>query len=494
MQELFKGQEVTIDGADVPVTGLAYDSREVTPGVLFAALVGVESDGHGYIARAVEGGATSVLCERDVDTGSATRVLSGDARRSLALAARVFFDNPSAKHRSVGITGPNGKTTSAPLIAEVLRAGGLSSGIIGTLGVQYNEVSRETGFTTPESVELLRLLQEMVDAGVAGVVMEVSSHALSQRRVAGVEFDVGVFTNLTQDHLDYHESLDAYFEAKALLFRRNLKETGVGVVNLDDPRVATLMAPGMVGFSTRADSGAAVWLKDERHNAEGMMLQIETPRGVCALRSSLVGDFNVENILAAVATGVALDVSLDQIAAGVGRVPAVPGRLERVSVEGGASLPLVLVDYAHTPDALEKALKALRGITKGRLICVFGCGGDRDASKRGPMGAACAAHADWSVVTSDNPRTEDPETIAAAVVEGLEVAGARRGSVALQGGYEVELERERAIELAIESAGEGDCVLIAGKGHEQYQIIGKEKRWFDDREQGYEVLKSLNEG
>ena len=493
VRELFKGQAVQVSGDDVSVTGLVYDSRKVQPGVLFAALSGAASDGHDYIPKAIELGATAILCEREVETGQIPRVVAPDARHALALAAREFFDDPGSRLKTVGITGTNGKTTTAYLVGGMLEAAGVPTGIVGTLGAVFKGEIRETGLTTPESVPLLGLLNEMVDADVRAAVMEVSSHALLQHRAAGVGFDVGVFTNLTQDHLDYHKSLEDYFEAKALLLETHLKAGGVGVLNLDDPKVATLWGESTIGFSQSSSTGASVYLKSSELSSERTVLRIETPKGELEVRSALVGDFNVQNILAAVSVGIALELDLEAISCGLGAVEAVPGRLERVFVEGAEEQPLVLVDYAHTPDALEKALKAVRQITTGRLIVVFGCGGDRDSSKRALMGRVCALHSDWAVVTSDNPRSEDPGLIVEEILVGLKKSDAVVGANSNDGGYLVELDRALAIAIAIESAVEGDCVLIAGKGHEDYQIIGDSKIHFDDCEEALVVLRQRAE-
>ena len=493
MRELFQGQEVSISGDDVAIEALVYDSRKAKPGSLFAAFQGISSDGHAFIPKAIENGATAILCEREVDTQGATRIVAPDGRKALALAAKAFFANPSQSLKTVGITGTNGKTTTAHLLAEIFKAAQISPGVVGTLGVSYNGKQFETGLTTPESVDLVNYLREMADDGVGAVVMEVSSHALVQHRAAGVEFDVGIFTNLTQDHLDYHDSLEDYFEAKAQLFRTHLKSGGVGVINLDDSKVATLRSEATLGFSMKPDSDAEIKLLSQKLGARGTHLKIETPQGECEIQSQLVGDFNSQNMLAAVGAGIALGFCVETISEGLQSIRAVPGRLEKVNGAGHDKLPLVLVDYAHTPDALEKALGAVRSITEGRLICVFGCGGDRDPTKRAPMGRAATLNSDWALLTSDNPRTEDPQKIADAVIVGLEAAGACRGGLENRRAYEVELDRSVAIATAIKNASVADCILIAGKGHEDYQIIGTVKRSFDDRKEALKVLEKLRE-
>jgi UDP-N-acetylmuramoyl-L-alanyl-D-glutamate--2,6-diaminopimelate ligase len=473
----------------IVLTGLAYDSRRVEAGNLFAAWAGGRHDGHAHVGEAVARGAGLILCERPVDAAVPVCVVR-DVRRTLAEAARQFFDDPASHLRMVGITGTNGKTTTAHLVESVLAAAGVTPGIIGTLGLRYGGLLHETGLTTPESVDLVAALARMKAAGIRGVAMEVSSQALAQRRVAGVRYDVGVFTNLTQDHLDYHGTLDAYFAAKAELFHAYLKAGGVGVLNLDDARVASLAGPGRLGFSRRGAPDAAIRLASCALGVDGIRLEAQTPRGRLAVRSPLVGAFNVENILAALGVGLALELPTDAICRGIEALACVPGRLERVSRAGE---PLVLVDYAHTPDALEKALAVVREVTPGRVFCVFGCGGDRDPTKRAPMGRAAAGRASWSVLTNDNPRREAPEAIAAAVEEGLRAAGAIRSATPVVGGYWVELDRRRAIAHAVAAATPEDAVLVAGKGHEAYQIVGGTKHAFDDRHEARAALDARGE-
>ena len=486
MNELFRDQPVTITGPDVAVTGLAYDSRQVQPGFLFAALRGVTSDGHAHIGDAIARGAGCVLSEEPIEAESVTSIVSEDSRQALARAARVFFGDPAEQLTMVGVTGTNGKTTTALIVEGVLRAAGKRAGVIGTLGARFEGELTDTGLTTPQSVELVKLLGSMQESGATAAVMEVSSHALVQHRTSGVSFDVGVFTNLTQDHLDYHGSLDEYFEAKALLLRERLKEGGQAVINLDDPMVATLADERVIGFSRKGHSQARIRVVEERLTLHSIELTVEVDGETFEITSPLVGAFNVENILAAVGVALALGIAVDVVAEGLAEISAVPGRLERVSQ---ADEPLVVVDYAHTPDALEKALSVLRELTDNRLLCVFGCGGDRDARKRAPMGRAVGQIADVAVLTNDNPRTEDPQAIADAVIPGLEEAGMTEQDDSSLRGYRVELDRMRAIELAVRAAGPGDAVLIAGKGHEDYQIVGDEVRHFDDREAARRVLE-----
>jgi UDP-N-acetylmuramoyl-L-alanyl-D-glutamate--2,6-diaminopimelate ligase len=485
VHQLFAGLGETITGADVEAASLVYDSRRATPGACFAALPGARADGHAFVPQALAGGATSVVCERPVDCGRATRILVPDARLALATAARRFHGDPAARLVMVGVTGTNGKTTTTHVIEAILAAAGQRPAIIGTLGHRFEGDYVTTGLTTPESVDLVALVRALAERGATAVAMEASSHALHQHRVAGVDYDVGVFTNLTHDHLDYHGTLEAYFEAKAILFRERLKAGGRAVVNFDDAYGRKLAGPGVLFFSAAGDAGAGLRVQSQKLSGGGTELELVTPAGPLHLTSPLVGRFNVENVLAAVGVGLALGLAPAVITRGVAAVGAVPGRLERVS---GAGQPLVVVDYAHTPDALEKVLRAVRGITPGRVYCVFGCGGDRDPKKRAPMGELAARLADWSVLTSDNPRSESPAAIAAAVEAGLKQGGAVPSDAPAAGGYRVELDRARAIRLAIGAARPGDAVVVAGKGHETYQIVGGETRHFDDREEARAAL------
>ncbi|MBI5511901.1 MAG: UDP-N-acetylmuramoyl-L-alanyl-D-glutamate--2,6-diaminopimelate ligase [Deltaproteobacteria bacterium] len=482
VRELTQGIEAVVTGPDVEVRSLAYDSRRVEPGALFAALVGVQADGHAHVPAAIAKGAVAVLCERPVDVGSATTIAVPNSRQSLAQIGRRFFADPAAAMQTVGVTGTNGKTTTVHLLESVLAAAGMRPGIIGTLGTRFAGNDAATGMTTPESVDLLRLLAAMRDAGVRAVAMEVSSHALAQERVAGVDFDVGIFTNLTHDHLDYHGDLERYFAAKARLFTERLKADGAAVLNLDDPKVASLAgglpADQVLGFSLANNAAASVRVTNLRLSADGIDVDVRC-RGVpLSIHSPLVGRFNAANVVGAVAAAVALKIPAAAIRDGVAALARVPGRLDRVPAAGG---PVVLVDYAHTPDALAKALATVRELCRGRLICVFGCGGDRDPHKRPVMGETAARLADWTVVTSDNPRSEAPQAILAAIVAGCDRAGAATSDRVETRGYLVEADRAKAIERGGGAARPGDVVLIAGKGHETYQQVGTTKRPFDDR-------------
>lgn len=469
-----------IDGDDVEIASITADSRAVAPGALFVAVSGTAVDGHRFVSQAVKQGAAAVLVEREVEVPVA-RVQVDDSRLALALAARRFYGAPDEALTLVGVTGTNGKTTVATLLGGVLGATGADSAVLGTLGLRRGQASVETGLTTPGPVELARLLRELVDDGLGALAMEVSSHALDQHRVSGVSFDAAVFTNLSRDHLDYHGTMEAYFEAKARLFRQRRKPASVSIVNVDDEYGRRLVDEETWTYGL--GEGARVTMEHVTTDLDGIRGTVRSGGASFGIHSALVGAFNVSNLLAAVSTGLALGFSSQEVTDGIARVQAVPGRLERVSAAGQ---PLVLVDYAHTPDALEKALAVLRPLSVGRVICVMGCGGDRDVGKRPAMGAAAAQGASFTFVTNDNPRSEDPATIAQAIERGLANAGARRGEH-----YRVILDRAEAIEAAIREADAQDVVLIAGKGHEDYQIVGDERRHFDDREVARGVLAAF---
>jgi UDP-N-acetylmuramoyl-L-alanyl-D-glutamate--2,6-diaminopimelate ligase len=368
------------------------------------------------------------------------------------------------------VTGTNGKTSTVRMLESVLRAAGWRAGSIGTISVRYPDAEEPASLTTPESIDLQRILARMRDEGARGVALEVSSHALSLGRVHGLAFQVAVFTNLTQDHLDHHGDMAAYAEAKALLFGPE-HLAGTAVLNAADPSAARLAAVArahgrrVLTYARGAQARADVCSVAERVELAGSQLEVELAGERHALHLPLAGDFQVENALAAIGAGHALGLDWSAIRAGLERCPPVPGRLERVA----GSRPIVLVDYAHTPDALERVLSRVRSLARARLIAVFGCGGDRDRSKRAPMARAACAHADLVIATSDNPRSEDPDAILRDVAAGL------------SGAHEVIADRRRAIRRAIELAGPDDVVVIAGKGHEDYQIVGRTKHPFDDR-------------
>lgn len=469
------------------VTGVAYDSRKVTPGNLFVAVPGLRQDGRRYVRDALERGATAVVLEGDdvLADSAIGRVVVPSSREALARVADAYFGHPSRGLLVVGITGTNGKTTTSLLVDALLQAGGRETGLIGTIQYRIGAEPRTAGQTTPEAVELQSLLREMVDKGVSGVAMEVSSHALALHRVDGVEFDVAVFTNLTQDHLDFHLTFEAYRAAKARLFAllaAGAKRGRTAVINRDDQTGCSMVAGLPLAVITFGLAGGSDvkprWFVS---GIEGIKMDVDTPRGAVHIESPLVGEHNVMNLLAAVGVGLALRMDPHAIGQALGRVTAVPGRFERVEV--GQPF-LVAVDYAHTPDALERVLTTARKLVGdgGRLGVVFGCGGDRDRGKRPLMGGIAARLADRVWVTSDNPRSERPEAIIAEIVAGVPLAGADPGR------HATIPDRKSAIRDALDWARAGDVVIIAGKGHETYQIIGSEVLLFDDREVARAVL------
>jgi UDP-N-acetylmuramoyl-L-alanyl-D-glutamate--2,6-diaminopimelate ligase len=479
---------------DVEIEALAYRSESVTAGALFFCVPGFTADGHDYAPDAVKRGAAALVCERPLGLGVPEVVVEG-VRASMAPLAAAFYGNPTHDLQVVGVTGTNGKTTTAFLVRHLLERAGTRTGLLGTIwsviGGHQDQVVR----TTPEAIELQRTFREMLDAGDAACVMEVSSHALDLHRADAIEFDCAVFTNLTQDHLDFHGTLEDYFGAKRRLFVPSTSTPPrVAVLNVDDDWGARLAqelaegghgAPVTFGIERDADLRA----RDVRSNASGTRFTYVTEDAEGAVTLPLPGLFNVSNALGALGATRALGVPLADAASSLASAPSVPGRLE--PVEEGQRFS-VLVDYAHTPDSLENVLAASRELLGqsggGRLVCVFGAGGDRDREKRPLMGAAARRLADHVVVTSDNPRSEDPNAIIAAILEGARAAEREgRGS-----SLEVEPDRRAAIERAVTLARDGDIVLIAGKGHEQGQEFeGGRKVPFDDREVAREALRAL---
>jgi UDP-N-acetylmuramoyl-L-alanyl-D-glutamate--2,6-diaminopimelate ligase len=465
------------DGS-VRLFGVRQDSRRVEAGDLFVARSGGKVSGGSFAEAAVERGAAALIVERGAplpDVG-VPMIEVADARRSLALAAEAVYGNPSRGLALVGITGTNGKTTTAWLVERALAGIGERPARLGTVGFAFGGQSDDSALTTPEADDISRYAARVRDAGGTHFVMEVSSIALTLERVRALHFKVSAFTNLTQDHLDFHASMTDYAEAKAQLFTALAPE--VSVLNVDDAFGAELAGRArgqVIRVSKRA--GADIHPAQIAVDAQGIRGTIATPSGQVSLESRLVGQHNLDNLLLALGVLAALGVDLEPAARALGAAAQVPGRMERCD-EAGDDV-LVLVDYAHTPDALERVLDATRSMTTGRVLCVFGCGGDRDPQKRPKMGQAVGSRADYALVTNDNPRSEDPRSIAAAIEVGV-----RQTS----GAYEVELDRAKAIERAVLMAGPKDVVLIAGKGHEPYQIIGAQKHEFDDRVEARRAL------
>ena len=456
---------------DPEILGITLDSRVVRHGWLFLAVRGARADGRAFIAGAFSRGAAAVVYEtngHEPDARSANAIPVKDLRQHVGTIASRFYDAPSTKLKVIGVTGTNGKTTTTHLLAQVLDRSERRCGLIGTLGCGFPGELDPSLHTTPDAVSVQRLLAEFVSAGARTVCMEVSSHALDQARVAGVAFDIAVFTNLTRDHLDYHGDMSAYAEAKARLF--DFPHLEAAVINADDSFGRELIERSrhrtrVVSFGLeRGDVRASV----VQPSVQGLAIQVTTPQGETELRSSLLGRFNAANLLAVLAVLLAAGLPLAEAAAVLGKAQPVAGRMERFG--GSSGQPLVVVDYAHTPDALEKALAALREHTRGRLLCVFGCGGDRDRGKRPQMGAIAEQLADVVILTNDNPRHEEPTAIIREISAGMGTTPT------------IVPDRTQAIRAALREALAGDIVLVAGKGHEDYQQIGDQRLPYSDRD------------
>ena len=454
--------------SNLEITGICYDSRAAKPGDLFVAVRGFAADGHRFISKAVENGASAVLCEIPPE-GKTPYIQVEDCRLGLALVSSAFFGYPSREMTMIGFTGTNGKTTSSYLMKHLLETKlHAKVGLIGTNGNMIGEKFLHSDRTTPESYELQKLFRQMADEGCTHVVMEVSSHALTLERVAGIHFSVGVFTNLTQDHLDFHGSMEAYAEAKRKLFRM----CDTGILNCDDPWEA-FMEEGATCRLYRysaADAKAELRAEEIRLYADRVQFTAVEDAVRVPTKLAIPGMFSVHNALGVLAAGRALGISLEDCSASLSDAKGVKGRVEVVPTDGDYS---ILIDYAHTPDALENVLKTLKPLTRGRLTVLFGCGGDRDRGKRPMMGRIAAANADFCIVTSDNPRTEEPQAIIDEIVEGMKDS---RTPV------KVICDRVEAIGWAIDNVAPGDVILLAGKGHEDYQEVGREKHHMDERE------------
>jgi len=472
-------------GEDPLIHGVTDDSRRVQPGWLFLAVQGTQVDGRRFVPQALEAGAAAVVAMTPAPgEAKAPWIVVPDTQRALGQLAHAFAGRPSDSMIVVGVTGTNGKTTAAWLIESMFRAAGRSTALLGTLHYRIGGETYPAPTTTASACRNAEMFALMRDQGVQAVAMEVSSHAIDQRRIEGIRFRAGVLTNITQDHLDYHKTMEEYTSVKQRFFTETIASTpdAVAVFNLDDEagrRFSRAYGGEQVGFSQTED--CRVRCLGAQVDLQGVRMRVSLDGQPLDLRSRLLGRFNVENILAAVAGGLASGLDCQSIAAGVEAAGGVPGRFQRID-EGQPFL--VAVDYAHTPDALERALANARELTAGRLILVFGCGGDRDATKRPKMGFAAGRAADYSILTNDNPRTEDPQAIARMAEEGL------RRSAPSPHAYEVTLDRRLAIQRALEMAEPGDFVLIAGKGHEDYQLIGSQRIHFDDRETARELLRA----
>jgi UDP-N-acetylmuramoyl-L-alanyl-D-glutamate--2,6-diaminopimelate ligase len=464
------------------VTAVAYDSRAVTAGSVFVALRGLQADGAAFARDAIAHGAVAVVSETEPPSGIAVPWISvSDARLALAALATAFYKDPSEKLTLVGITGTNGKTTTAYLLQSIFEAAGIRCGRIGTVGHRIGNREVEAARTTPEAPELQRMLRDMLAQGSGACVMEVSSHALVLRRADYLHFAAGVFTNLTRDHLDFHRDMEDYFVAKRRLFEL-LPPDAPGITNLDDRRGGAFAAAARKAVTYAIDATADVRPGPLSFSLEGLSFEIRTPRGSLQIRSGLVGRPNAYNILAAAATALALDLPFAAIERGIAALSHVPGRFELVSEPHDDVR--VVVDYAHTDDALKNLLETARPLATGRVITVFGCGGDRDRTKRPLMGAVAARLSDLVIVTSDNPRSENPDQIIEEIKRGIVMPSDRmKGPAGARATPHLAIaDRKAAIERAVHDARPGDLVLVAGKGHEKYQVIGDRVLPFDDVE------------
>jgi UDP-N-acetylmuramoyl-L-alanyl-D-glutamate--2,6-diaminopimelate ligase len=483
---LFPGSRLAGDGS-AAIRGVQIDSRKVRPGDLFICVPGFVSDGHDFAGKAAEAGAAALVVERDVPV-SLPKLFVKDARHAIAVIACHYYGYPSRELKLIGVTGTNGKTTSAMIIEHILRNQGFGTGLMGTIGTKIGGEWLDAERTTQEASELQHNLRRMKDAGADYCVMEVSSHALELGRVKGCRFRTAIFTNLTQDHLDFHGTMERYRAAKGLFFSRlgnefsgDPDEAKFAVLNADDEAseyFAGLTSAHVIRYGL--GENADVRAHHIRLSPEGTRFTVSAFGEEADVAMRLVGKFNVYNALGAIASTLAERIPLQAIANSLENVSVVPGRME--TVEGGDFL--TIVDYAHTPDGLENALASIREFCQGRLITVFGCGGDRDRTKRPLMGRIAASYSDYTIVTSDNPRSEQPEAIMNEIEPGIAAAGAGADR------YEMIADRRQAIYKAIEMASRGDVVLIAGKGHETYQIIGGVKHHFDDRDVAREAIRS----
>ena len=471
----------TITGGDAEIGDVQFDSRRCTRGSCFVAVKGWKDDGHAYIDSALAAGASAVVCEHapGCDIG-VSRAIVGDTHEALGRLGQAMRDFPAAKLKCIGITGTNGKTTAAHMIRAILREAGYDPGLLGTVCYQSGQRDAPAETTTPDPIRLSELTAEMVEAGKTHLVMEVSSHALDQKRTAGIAFDVAVYTNLSGDHLDYHGTMAEYLGAKLRLFQ-SLDSQGSAVLNRDDPYAERFAESTNAAVTWYALSGAAGDLRGKirRIGPTGSRFVLSTDTQEIEIATAMIGRHNVQNCLAAAGAGLAAGVDLETIASGLAGLDYVPGRLQAVKVEAPYQ---VLVDYAHTDDALRNVLSSLKPIIAGRIIVVFGCGGDRDRTKRPRMAKVAEELADRMVITSDNPRSESPEFIIEQIVAGLSSAGRAKA--------EIEPDRYAAIQIAVSRAEGGDVVLIAGKGHETCQLVGDKRLDFDDTKVAEEIVRA----
>lgn len=483
------------------IKDLSFNSKEIGTNCLFVALKGTRVNGHDFIPEALASGAQALIVEEEThtDNDDITIITVPDTRIALAHVADCFYQHPSQKLTVIGITGTNGKTTISYLVESILKEAGCNPGVIGTIDYRFGNHHRAAPNTTPNALDLQKTMKEMVDDKVSHLIVEVSSHSLDQHRVENLNFDVAVFTNLSPEHLDYHQTLEQYAEAKKLLFTyyldQSIKDKTHAIINCTDPLGTSLSkATKAQILSYGLTDEAEIRAKHSTLTHDGLSMLVATPQGEVEIDSSLIGAFNSENILAAVGIALTQDIPLETIKKGIAQVKYIPGRLERVSNVTGLT---ILIDYAHTSDALDHVLTALRSLCTGRLITVFGCGGDRDKTKRGPMGNTATRKSDIAIITSDNPRTEDPLDIIEQIKEGIDPTSSTYYALnnLKESGpgraYTVIPQRRAAIRTAVRLTKPGDILLVAGKGHEDYQIIGTTRHHFSDREEIIEALTGL---
>ncbi|MBZ4644972.1 MAG: UDP-N-acetylmuramyl-tripeptide synthetase [Clostridia bacterium] len=461
------------------ISGIAYDSRRVKPGDLFVCIKGFKVDGHEFISQAIGQGAAAVIVEKEVEDAKVPLIKVKNSRRALALISAAFFGNPSSKFKLIGVTGTNGKTTTTYLIKTILEQGGSKVGLIGTNQNMIGDKVLPAERTTPESLELQQLFSDMVKEKIDYVVMEVSSHSLELNRVDGCNFEIGIFTNITQDHLDFHVTMENYLKAKTTLFKRCKK----GIINVDDSSSEYILNNGtceMITFGI--DKEADIHAKDIEISEKGVKFDVDTPYGSKFIELGIPGRFSVYNALGSIGACLALGISLEQIQQGLKQAKGVPGRAQ--IVETGKDFT-VLIDYAHTPDGLENILNTVNGFAKGRVVTLFGCGGDRDKTKRPIMGEIAGKLSDFCIITSDNPRTEDPLQILNHIEEGIKKTDCS---------YVVIENRFEAIKYALENAKKDDVIVLAGKGHETYQILKDRVIHFDEKEIVESILREAGNG
>ncbi|HEX9917435.1 MAG TPA: UDP-N-acetylmuramoyl-L-alanyl-D-glutamate--2,6-diaminopimelate ligase [candidate division Zixibacteria bacterium] len=470
----------TYGDTDFDINKIEYNSTKIKPGDLFVAIKGFQTDGHNFINDAIKNGAICVVGEKDQDHNIRAEILVKDSRMVLAFLSDKFYDSPSRKLKVIGITGTNGKTTVSYLLKSILETKERKIGLIGTIAHYIGDQQVPALNTTPESLDLQRMFYQMLEQGIKYVVMEVSSHSLALKRVEKVDFDVAVFTNLTQDHLDFHHDMESYKKTKGKLFEMLVKPEDRAVINLDDPNwkyfSKKTKAP-KVTYSLR-NKEADVFVEKMNHDLKGLEIRSSTPLGEFEVRLNFIGEQNVYNALAAIASSVALGFELENIRSGLEKARVVSGRLEKINL--GQPFD-ILIDYAHTPDALERVLITAKELTSGKLIALFGCGGDRDKTKRPIMGKLATRIADYVIVTSDNPRTENPSSIIDDIFKGI---NSKNDIKRIE-------DRKEAIKQAIDLAKPRDILVIAGKGHEDYQIIGTKRFHFSDKEAVEEILKGM---